>query len=452
MPVHLFKEIEKEATSLLSRLIQINTTNPPGNETAAARFLAKDLRSDGFECEIIESSRGRGNILTRFEGTMDKPSLLLLSHLDVVPADSDEWSVHPFSGVVKDGFVWGRGALDMKSLTVIEAMTIKLLKRNKVKPKGDIILAATADEEKGGEAGAKYLLQNHRDKIFADYVLNEAGGLAFPNQNWNVYTVQTAEKGILWLRIRAKGTPGHGSIPDEGDNAIIRMNKVISKLESYDPPIVIVFALDHFLTTIASENTDSRQNVLQLIQNPSHAHQILDSLEKTDHMLANEIRRRIKMTITPTVIHGGIKENVIPSECETVFDIRILPGQTTSQALNIIKKLLKRAGIEKVTFEIVQAFEPSESDVDTPFYRLISEVMSEFEPGTKVAPMLMTAGTDSRFFRDAGSICYGFHPMRPEIESGRIIKREHGIDERISIQNLVFGISALYEIVKKLMT
>ncbi len=158
------------------------------------------------------------------------------------------------------------------------------------------------------------------------------------------------------------------------------------------------------------------------------------------------------MTITPTVIHGGIKENVIPSECETVFDIRILPGQTTSQALNMIKKLLKRAGIEKLTFEIIQAFEPSQSDVNTPFYHAISEVMNEFEPRTKVVPMLMTAGTDSRFFRAAGSICYGFHPMRPEIESGRIIKREHGVDERISIQNLVFGISALYEIVKRLMT
>ena len=195
------REIEAEAKSLLSNLIRINTTNPPGNETAAANLLADDLSKEGFECEIIESAPSRGNIITRLKGTGEKPSLLLLSNLDVVPANPKEWSNDPFGGIVKDGYVWGRGALDMKSMTVIEVMTMKLLKRNNVKLKGDILLAATADEERGGLAGADYLLRKQPSKIFADYVLNEGGGLAIPTQNRNVYTVQTAEKGILWFKI-----------------------------------------------------------------------------------------------------------------------------------------------------------------------------------------------------------------------------------------------------------
>ena len=447
----LFREIEAEATYLLSNLIRINTTNPPGNETAAAKFLADDLRKEGFECEIIESAPNRGNIITRLKGAREKPSLLLLSHLDVVPANAEEWSVNPFGGVVKDGFIWGRGALDMKSMTVIEALTMKLLKRNNVKLKGDIILAATADEERGGLAGADYLIRNHRSKIFADYVLNEGGGLAIPTQNRNVYTVQTAEKGILWFKIRAKGIPGHGSTPDAADNAIIRMNKVIEKLSNFHPSIVIVPTVKRFLNEIASEDASLQEPISHLLGNPEQSDQVLDELAKTEKLLAEEIRPRIKMTIAPTVIHGGVKENVIPSECETTFDCRILPGQTTSQALDLIKELLRNVGLDKLTFEIIQANESSESTVETPLYNVITDVLRDFEPNCGVTPTLMTGGTDSRFFRHEGSIGYGFHPMLPEIADGRIIKREHGIDERISVENMIFGTSVLYEVVNRFM-
>ena len=447
----LLKEIEAEATSLLSNLIRIDTTNPPGNETAAATFLAENLSKDGFECEIIESAPGRGNILTRLKGATEKPSLLLLSHLDVVPAKPEEWSVDPFGGVVKDGFVWGRGALDMKSMTVIEALTMKLLKRNNVKLKSSIILAATADEEKGGLAGADYLLHNHRNKIFADYVLNEGGGLAFPTQNRNVYTVQTAEKGILWFKIIAKGIPGHGSTPDVADNAIVRMNKVIEKLTRYSPPTMIVPTMKRFLNEIA-EDENLQKHISRLLANPLQGDLLLDELAKTEKLFAEEIRPRIRMTIAPTVIRGGVKENVIPSECEATFDCRILPGQATSQAFESIKELLKEVGLDKLTFEIIQANEPSESSFETPLSHVIIDVLRQFEPNCGVTPLLMTGGTDSRFFRQEGSICYGFHPMLPEIASGRIIKREHGIDERISVENLVFGTSVLYEVVKRFMS
>ena len=447
----LLKEIEAEATNLLCKLIQINTTNPPGNETAAANFLAENLAQDGFECEIIESSPNRGNIMTSLKGTNRNPSLLLLSHLDVVPANPKEWSVNPFSGVMKDGFVWGRGALDMKSMTIIEVLTMKLLKRNDVKLRGDVILAATADEERGGYNGADYLLRNHRNKIVADYVLNEGGGLAIPVQNRNVYTIQTAEKGILWLKIKAKGAPGHGSIPDAADNAIIRMSKVIEKLRMYCPPTVIVPIVKRFLNEVA-EDANLRMPFSHLILNPDQSSQTLEELAKKEKLLVDEIRPRIKMTITPTIIHGGIKENVIPSECEAIFDCRILPGQTTTQALDLIKELLSCVGLDKLTFEILQANEPSESSFETPFYSVITDTLWEFEPNCGVTPLLMTGGTDSRFFRREGSVCYGFHPMHPELASGKIVKREHGIDERISVENLVFGTSVIYEVVKRFMS
>jgi acetylornithine deacetylase/succinyl-diaminopimelate desuccinylase-like protein len=449
MPVQLLKEVEGEVTHFLSDLIRINTTNPPGNETVAAKYLAGNLSKEGFKCELFESAPGRGSVITRLKGTGEKPSLLLLSHLDVVAADAKEWSVDPFGGVVKDGFVWGRGALDMKGMTAVEVMVMKLLKRNGVKLKGDVILAATADEEKGGLAGADYLLRNYPEKIFADYVLNEGGGLAIPMQNGNVFTVQTAEKGILWFKVKAKGTPGHGSMPNVADNAIMRMNKVVEKLGNYRSQVSLVPSVKRFLAEIAREDAVLQQPFARLLANPEVSDQILDELAKTAPQLAEEIRPRLRMTITPTIIRGGVKENVIPSECEAVFDCRILPGQTSTQAIGLIKALLDEVDSAKLVFESLQVQEPSESKAETPLYDALAAVLREFEPNCGVTPMLMTGGTDSRFFRRKGSVCYGFHPMRPDVPYGEMVKMVHGVDERISIENLVFGTSVLYETVKK---
>ena len=450
--MQLMKEVEDEVTQVLTELIRINTTNPPGNETAAAKYLSEHLRREGFTCELYESAPERGSVITRMKGTGEKPSLLLLSHLDVVAADPKEWSVDPFAGVVKDGFVWGRGALDMKGMTAIEMMVLKLLKRNHIKLKGDVIFAATADEEQGGLSGADYLLRRYPNKIFAPYVLNEGGGLAISTRNGNVFTVQTAEKGILWFKVKAKGTPGHGSMPNVADNAIMRMNKVVSKLGNYRSKVLLVPTVKRFLEEIAREDATMQEPFRRLLANPELGDVILDELAKTSPQLAEEIRPRLRMTLTPTIIHGGVKENVIPSECETVFDCRILPGQESAQAIGLINRLLAEVDPEKLLFESMQVQEPSESTAETPLYDAISEVLRELEPNSGVTPTLTTGGTDSRFFRRKGSVCYGFQPMHPEEASGAVVKREHGIDERISIENLVFGTSVLYETVKRFMT
>ncbi len=453
MPTQIMHTVRDEVTDLLQNLIRFNTTNPPGNETAAAEFLSAQLSKEGLECEIIESKPARGSIITKLKGTGEAPSLLLLSHLDVVAANPNEWSVDPFSGTVKDGFVWGRGALDMKSMTAIEVVTLKLLKRKNVKLKGDVLLAATADEEKGGFDGAGYLLANHKEKVYADYVLNEGGGAAVPTKNGNVFTVNAAEKGILWFKIKAKGTPGHGSTPNVADNAVLRMNRVISKLADYAPEVRFIPTVKSYLNEIAKKTPELEKPFADLQANPERSDQILDALAGQGEPLAEEIRPRIKMTLTPTMIQGGVKENIVPSECEAVFDCRLLPGQTVEETLMLIKGLLSDVGLEKLSFESIQAHEGSESPMQTPLYEAISSVLRGFEPDCSVSPTLMTGGTDSRFFRMAGSVCYGFHPMHPEPPvNGKFIKREHGIDERISIDNLVFGTSVMYETIKKFMT
>jgi acetylornithine deacetylase/succinyl-diaminopimelate desuccinylase-like protein len=450
MRAKLFREIQEEVTDFLSGLIRINTTNPPGNETAAGKYVAEALEQDGFKCELFESAPGRGSVVTRLKGESRKPSMLLLSHLDVVAANPKEWSVDPFGGLVKDGFVWGRGALDMKGMTAVEVMALKLLKRNGAKLKGDVLLAATADEEKGGEAGAGWLVQNHPDRVDADYVLNEGGGMAMQVNGKNMFTINTAEKGILWFKVKATGTPGHGSVPGAADNAILRMNKVVEILGHYRSKISLVSTVKQYVANISKSSGLGALSAL--LQDPSKSDQILDALAQKDRYLAEELRARLRMTVTPTMINGGVKENIVPSECDAVFDCRILPGQTTTKTFDEIKNLLKDADSDKLTFETIQANEPSESSLDTPLYTVIVEALKEFEPGCSVAPVMLTGGTDSRFFRKLGSTCYGFHPVRPETSYSEMQKTIHGIDERISEENLVFGTSVLYNVIERFMT
>jgi acetylornithine deacetylase/succinyl-diaminopimelate desuccinylase-like protein len=230
------------------------------------------------------------------------------------------------------------------------------------------------------------------------------------------------------------------------------MNKVIDILGNYRAKISVVPTVKQFLEDVAKENPMIQQAVTMMLHDPDKSDQILDMLAHIDKPMAEEIRARLRMTIAPTIIHGGVKENIIPSECETVFDCRILPGQTPTDAMNIIKDLLKDVELEKLEFETIQANEPSESAANTPLYELIVNVLKEFEPDCAAAPILLTGGTDSRFFRRIGSICYGFQPLKADMPYGEMLKTVHGIDERISTANLVFGASVLYNVVERFMT
>jgi len=446
----LLREVEDEVTALLSDLIRINTTNPPGNETSAAKFLAKALEEEGLRCEVVGSSKGRGNVITRIRGISEKPSLLLLSHLDVVPATPKEWSVDPFSGLVRDGYVWGRGALDCKSLVAIETMIMKLLVRNKVKLKGDVIFAATADEEMGGGAGVGWFVENCTEKIRADYVINEGGGFSIPINGKHIFTAQTAEKGIVWMKIKAHGRPGHGSIPGAADNAVLRMAEVARRLGNHQSKIKVVPTVKQMITELSKERGTIARRLSSLMTNPLFADRILDRMARKEKGMAEFLRALMRTTIAPTIIHGGIKENIIPSECEGIFDCRILPGQTKETLLTEVKEVLK--DIENLEFEYIKADEPSESSFDTALYRQVRETLKEFLPSCSVVPFMMTGGTDSRYLRQLGSVCYGFQPLKTDVSMEEMLKMTHGIDERISVENLVFGTSVLYRLVKQFMT
>ncbi len=454
MPIQLMHQIRDEICELLQKLICIDTTNPPGNETLAAQFLEQELNKDNFECEIIEAKPARGSLITRLKGTAGNgPNLLLLSHLDVVSANPTEWNIPPFSGVIKDGFVYGRGALDMKGMTAIEVMALKLLKRNDIKLKGDVLLAATADEENGGSNGVGWLLKHHREKFIADYVLNEGGGASIPTSSGNVFTINTAEKGIIWFKLKARGKPGHGSMPNTAINAITPIICAIEKLGNYKPEIIYVPTVETFLKKISEKNPYLKESFEEMLKHPEKSMQILDDLACNGEPLAEEIRPRIQLTLTPTMLLGGVKANIIPSECEVTFDCRILPGQTVDNTIALIRDLLSKAGLNELEFEFLQAHNGTESSIQTPLYQTITDVLYESEPNCTVTPTLLCGGTDSKFYRAQGSICYGFHPIHTEPPvNGKYIRREHGIDERISIDNLVFGTSVMYETIKRFMT
>ena len=443
----------REAEELLSQLIKIDTSNPPGNELEAAEFLAGELERDGLECEVLESEPGRGNLIARIEGSGEKPSLLLLSHLDVVPAKAEEWSVPPFSGLIKDGYIWGRGALDCKGLAAAEAMVMKLIKREGLKLRGDLIYAATADEEMGGGRGVGWLVEHHLDKIRAEYVINEGGGFSIPLEGRHIYTVQTAEKGVIWLRIKAKGRPGHGSIPGFADNAVQRMARVIEALGRHRSRIRATPTVRRFIEGLAAERGGLQRLLSRLLMNPLLADRILDRMAERDGAMAENLRAMLRNTIAPTIIKGGVKENIIPSECEAVFDCRILPGETKETLLAEIKGVLSKAGIDldKLKFEYLQTSEPTESPMDTTLYRAIEETMEELDPGSRVIPLMVTGGTDSRYLRRAGCICYGFFPIKVE-EPSKLLSMVHGVDERISVENLIFSIKALYSVVRRMLT
>lgn len=442
-------DVKDEVVALLSDLIKINTTNPPGNETLAARFLAEKLGEYGLTCEVFELSEGRGNVITRIKGKSGKHSLLLLSHLDVVPALPKEWSVDPFSGVVKDGFVWGRGALDCKDLIAIEATVMKLLVREGFKPKGDIIFAATADEERGGRAGVGWLVENFPEKIKAEYVINEGGGYSIPIRGKHIFTIQTAEKGVIWMKIKAGGSPGHGSIPGVADNAVLRMAEVVRRLGTHRSKIKVAPTVKRLIKDLSKERGPTARLLSNLLTNPILADKLLDQMARKEKGMAELLRAMLRTTMTPTMVHGGVKENIIPSECEGVIDCRILPGQTKETLLREIKNALK--GIDKLEFEFIQADRPTESPLKTRLFTQIEETLKEFVPNCSVVPFMMTGGTDSRFLRRIGSVCYGFQPMKTDIPLDEFMKMAHGINERISIDNLVFGVSVLYQLVTQFM-
>jgi len=441
------KEIEKEIVPLLSNLIKIDTTNPPGNELKAAEYIYDILNKEGIDVEILKSSDTRGNVIARIKGKSPGKKIALMGHLDVVPADPKDWSVDPFGGVVKDGYVWGRGALDCKGLVAQQVWTMIQLAREGFKPeKGELIFIGEADEENGAEYGAKWLIKNYPELTRIDYLITEGGGFASRITGKNKYTMEVAQKRPFWVKLRLKGAPGHGSIPSLEDNVIVKTARIIEKIHEYKTPTEINPVVKIFL----KEFLEGNKVLSKLAASKKVIEKMLKILARKDPSTATFIHSMLHDTITPTMMKSGYKENVIPGDAEVVLDARLLPGKTFDDLLNHLKKALGN-DFEEIEYELLMGdvFTKITNFENNQFVSAIEKALKYVDPEGVVVPFMISGGTDSRFFREKGVQAIGFQPIPPgSMSLKEIAKLVHGINERIPIDTLVFGAKFFYALSK----
>ena len=433
------RALEQEAVSLLSRYIQIDTTNPPGNEIKAAQFFKEIFDREGIEARIIESAPGRGNIYARLRGSGAKKAVMLLNHMDVVPADAKLWKEAPFSGTVKDGYIWGRGALDMKGPAIAELMTLLALKRNNVALRSDVIFLGTADEEAGGALGAGFLLEKHPD-LFANVgvVLNEGGGVRLGKDGKvQSYSVSVAEKTPLWLRLIATGTPGHGSTPGR-DAAVDKLVLALGRLLAHQTPIKVVPEVQKFFADTAAGEPESRreqyQDLRTALKDPAFA------AEFTSDRRNNA---SVRNTISVTRLQASDKVNVISTQASADIDVRLLPGEDPQSFIGEMHRVI---GDENIKIDVLLSFPAAASPVDPEAMKAIQELAKAHDNDAPVVAPLVRGFTDCHFFRAKGISCLGFMPLRNIPSEGLV----HGVNERISLDSLRSGVRSLYELVHKL--
>jgi acetylornithine deacetylase/succinyl-diaminopimelate desuccinylase-like protein len=423
-----------DTVRLLCDLIRFDTTNPPGNELPAAEYLKNVMETEGIPARVFVSEGERGSVVARLKGEgRDKP-LLLLGHLDVVPVERSMWSVDPYAGVIKDGAVYGRGALDMKGMVAVEAAVLLALKRAGVPLRRDLIFTAAADEETGGAKGAGWLVREHWDEVAAGYVLNEGGG-GLIKDGRPLFHCQTAEKGICWAKMKVRGAGGHGSMP-HGDNPTVILAEAVSRLGAHIfPPI------ENSVTSLALE----RMEEAGLLPKAVTAKNALSGDEEVGRRILGEDHRvsaMIRNTATPTAIRGGSKTNVIPQEASVDLDCRVFPETEPSEILNAVREIVSDSRLE---FEIMRNTRGSASPIDTDFWRAIESTMTAAKPDVVFLPYQSPGGTDSGFFRGKDVVCYGADPFFVTEEEWDSI---HGNDERVRIESLAWGIKWAYSLVK----
>lgn len=424
-----------ESVRHLQELLRLDTTNPPGNETLAINYLSDVLRGEGYEPAVIESGPGRGNVVVRYPGTGEREPFLIYGHVDVVTAEPDHWTHEPFSGDMADGCIWGRGALDMKSMVAHELMVMLLLKRSGVKLKRDVIFAATADEEAGGDAGIGFLVDRHPDLIRAEYGLSEGGGTTMYLAGRAVYDVRTGEKGTCRFTLRARGEPGHGSVP-RPQTSVSRVAEAVTKLVATPFPFRPTATFTAFFATLTDMlHIPSAKREL----NESNLQSVLALLPPA---LARYLYAITRDTATPTGLKAGSKINVIPTVAEAFVDGRFLPGQTEEGFLAEVRQIVG----DDYEIEQLDTGRPQEDPPGGPLYDSILSVMKRYDPQAVVMPMMMSGATDARHVSRLGTKCLGFDPVRirEDFPAEQLV---HGHDERIPIDGYVWGLQAFYDII-----
>lgn len=424
---------EDEVVGICRDLIKIDTSNygdlsGPG-ERVAAEYVAALLDEVGIDTEILESAPKRTSVVTRFEGKdRSKPALVVHGHLDVVPAQKDDWSVDPFGAEVKDGLVWGRGAVDMKDMDAMILATMRHMKRTGQQPERDLIFAFFADEEAGSSYGSQWVVENRPDLFEgATEAISEVGGYSAEIGGQRAYLLQTAEKGISWLRLKAHGLAGHGS-QINSDNAVTRLAGAVSRIGEYQWPIELTKTTQQFL--------DAVTELTGVPFDPKHPEKILAELGT----VARFVGATLQNTSNPTLLTGGYKHNVIPGTAEALVDVRTLPGQKDS----VFEKIQELAGPG-----VEVSYEHNDVDLEVPFSGQLVEAMIAAlhteEPNAKVLPYTLSGGTDNKSLSRLGITGYGFVPLRlrPDLDFPAMF---HGVDERVPIDALEFGTRVLHRL------
>ena len=418
--------LRQEATELLQELIRVETVNPPGNETRAAELLREYLGDHGVESELYAKVPERANLVARIPGAGTGPRLVLLSHTDTVLADPAEWELDPWSGELREGQVWGRGALDMKGQVAASAVAIASLAREGFEPGGDLIFAACADEEVGAGFGLQWLCQEHPEAVRSEYCVNEGAGDRLVLGGRVFYVCSTAEKMSSPFRIRVHGRSGHASRPTIADNALVKAAPLIEALGRFQETPELGPEVEAFLRAVTGE-----------VPAPDRAVEAAREV----HLLAGDlIEPLLGTTVSPTQIVASRGRNVIPALCEVTVDCRILPERTQAEVEAQLRELL---GDSDLDFEWLEGHGGTRSPLDTPLWDAVEAFVADIEPGAQVVPLLLAGFTDSHWLRDAfGTVAYGFFPMRtmePEL-AARLI---HSADERIEVEDLELGIRFL---------
>jgi len=437
-----WSKITAEATTWFKELLRIDTTNPPGNERPAAELIARILERERIEFEIHESEPTRANLVARLRGSGKKGALLLNGHLDVVPADRERWRFDPFAAIEADGCIWGRGAIDMKNMVAMSLMALVLLKRQNVALERDVIFAAVADEEAGSLNGSVFLVETHPELVRAEYVLNEVGGHTLHFGAKRFYPVQVAEKGICWFEILAEGEPGHGSMPHP-HNAVVKLARAITALGSTRLPMHKSPVVERFLETLAEAAPFPRDRLLRLVMNPAVSGTLLDMLEKRSLDQAIGLNAMLRNTASPTMLAGGKKVNVIPSQASVEVDGRTIPGQSTEKFLSEIERAIGPG----LKLHVNMAHDGTSFEAETPLFEVIRRTLKTHDPGAVAVPYMIPGFTDAFAYARLGATCYGFAPVRlgPDLNFTRMY---HGHDERIPSDGFAWGLRVLYEVVR----
>jgi acetylornithine deacetylase/succinyl-diaminopimelate desuccinylase-like protein len=435
-----------EAANLLTELIQNRCVNPPGDEMRSIQTVQRTLKEHGIESSVFESAPNRGNLVARIPGTNTGPSLMFgPSHVDVVPVeDASAWSVDPFSGVIKEGHVWGRGALDMLFIVAAQVRAFIQLHDEGFQPTGDLILLIVSDEEAGGGLGAGWMVNHHLELIKTDYAVTEAGGISISPGK---VLFMTGEKGVARKRVSFRGKAGHGSMPRSGDNALVKVSEAITRLSKYDPPTT---------TKHLRQLADGMQMGLiprLMLTNPLLLPLTLSRLRGQSPMMAMLVHGLSRMTVSPNMARGGVKVNVIPENAYVDLDIRTLPGQdeeyVTSQLRRALGPLAGEAAIDDPAGpERGLMSYGSASPSQSKFVDAMERAVQREIPGCRLVPLIMPGASDARYIRGQGGEAYGFSLFDPETPSNQLADLAHGSNERVSLKTLELTQRAHYHLAR----